>query len=420
MESTNKKTNSKKHWLVLAGACGMIASSLGFNVNSIGVFFTPVADALGVYRGNFAFHSTIATFAMAITYLFLPRILERVRFKPLLFLGVTVSALSTMAMALTTNMFVFYILGAIRGFSSGVFGIVPVTMLLNNWFEDRNGTAMSIAFASSGVSGAFMSPLFTHLITNIGWQETFVVAGILIALLNIPGLLFSTAFSPKEAGFLPYKNKNSEHTDGDEPAQEQKPTLRRKSVSYTSIGFITLFMISILYSSLVSMVQHFPGLAESLNFSISTGAAMLSAAMIGNILFKLLAGTLSDKIGIVKSFALITVLNLISLLLMVTFQRPSVMIGAAFIFGSIYAFSTIILPLLSNEFFGRSRSMRVYPIFSFVGTIGKAISLSLIGYAYDFTSSYMIALFIAIIFQVINLFLLYLGIKAKNKSESFA
>ncbi|PJH69199.1 MFS transporter, partial [Salmonella enterica subsp. enterica serovar Typhimurium] len=80
---------------------------------------------LGVYRGNFAFHSTIATFAMAITYLLIPRILERVRFKPLLFLGVTVSALSTMAMALTTNMFVFYILGAIRGFSSGVFGIVP-------------------------------------------------------------------------------------------------------------------------------------------------------------------------------------------------------------------------------------------------------------------------------------------------------
>jgi len=303
MENAQKKTNSKKHWLVLLGACGMTAASLGFNINSIGVFFTPVADALGVLRGNFAFHSTIATITMAIAYLLFPRMLDHFRFKHLLYLGITVSALSTMAMALTTNMMVFYILGAIRGFSSGIFGIVPVTMLLNNWFEDRNGTAMSIAFASAGVSGAFMSPLFTYLINSVGWQWTFVVAGILMAVLNIPGLLFLSTFHPKKEGYLPYKSKNSAQTDTDESTPENNPTLRRKSVSYTSIGFITLLLISFLYPSLIGMVQHFPGLVESLNFSISVGAAMLSAAMIGNIFFKLTVGVLSDKIGIVKTLS---------------------------------------------------------------------------------------------------------------------
>jgi len=171
-----------------------------------------------------------------------------------------------------------------------------------------------MAIASSGVSGAFMSPLFNHLINSVGWQWTFVVAGILIALLNIPALLFSATFYPKEEGYLPYKSKNSTSTDTNESTQENNPALRRESVSYTSIGFIALLLISFLYPSLIGMVQHFPGLAESLDFSISIGAAMLSAAMIGNIFFKLSVGVLSDKIGIVKTFFLITSVNLISLL----------------------------------------------------------------------------------------------------------
>jgi len=94
------------------------------------------------------------------------------------------------------------------------------------------------------------------------------------------------------------------------------------------------------------------------------------------------------------------------------------MIIAAFLFGTIYTFSTIMLPLLFNKFFGRAKSMRVYPIFSFIGTIGNAMSLTLIGFAYDFTRSYIIAVFIAIIFQVINLFLLYLGFKATSETDS--
>jgi len=106
------------------------------------------------------------------------------------------------------------------------------------------------------------------------------------------------------------------------------------------------------------------------------------------------------------------------MLLILSFQRTTVMIIAAFLFGTIYSFSTIMLPLLSNEFFGRTKSMRVYPIFSFIGTIGNAVSLTLIGYAYDFTGSYIIAIFIAIIFQVINFFLLYFGIKATSKTDS--
>src|SRR5690625_1369119 len=98
------------------------------------------------------------------------------------------------------------------------------------------------------------------------------------------------------------------------------------------------------------MVQHFPGLAQSLNFSANIGAVMLSSAMLGNIFFKLFTGVLSDKIGIIKSFVFITLLNFISMLLMINFQNIPIMLFSAFLFGSVYTLSTIGLPLLTNIF----------------------------------------------------------------------
>jgi len=409
------KTDTKRHWWVLVGCSGMSAASLGFNVNSIGVFFTPVADALNISRGSFALHSTIATFTMAIVYLMIPKILEQISFKKLLYLGVIISAVSTMAMSLTTNLWVFYILGALRGLGAGFFGVVPVTMILNNWFEDKNGTVMSIAFASAGVAGAIMSPLFTNLIYDFGWQWAFVVAGILICLLNIPSLIFSSALTPEEEGYLPYRNTKTTETTSNKPNTKKQKILRSKPISYTNLGFIALFIISFLYSALVGMVQHFPGLAQSLNFSANIGAVMLSSAMLGNIFFKLFTGVLSDKIGIIKSFVFITLLNFISMLLMINFQNIPIMLFSAFLFGSVYTFSTIGLPLLTNSFFGRSQSMQIYPILSFVSTIGKAIALSFIGYIYDFTGSYINALLLAVLFQIINFALLYLGVKVTSR-----
>ena len=52
-----EKQSTFRHWTTLAACCGIAASSIGMLTNSAGVFYSPVAAALGVGRGAFALHT---------------------------------------------------------------------------------------------------------------------------------------------------------------------------------------------------------------------------------------------------------------------------------------------------------------------------------------------------------------------------
>lgn len=405
---------SKRHWLVLAGCCGMSASSLGINVNSIGVFYTPVSADLGIYVGSFAMHSTIAAICMAIMYLYIPKLLSIHRFKPVLITGVVAASLATMGMAFTTNIWVFYLLGAIRGFGSGVFSLVPVTTLLNNWFEKKNGLAMSIAFGFAGVGGAIMGPVFTSLIQQIGWELSFVALGLLMAVLCIPGILYASVLYPSDEGYLPYGTDTEEVPTDTKESNLLKNSTEDKPVSYRGTAFICLLVVALLHSSIVGIVQHLPGIAESVQLTANVGALMLSAVMIGNIVFKLIIGALSDAMGSVKAAIILIGVNFVSLLMMSFFPTSIMMILSAFLFGTVFAIPPVGLPLLINAFYGRKRAVRVYPVISFTSGVGTAVAMSLVGYIYDFTGSYQAAIWIAVAFHVLNVTLLFIAAKASK------
>lgn len=404
------EVKTKKHWVVLAAAAGMAGSSLGININTIGVFYTPVADSLGVYRGTFALHSTIAALSIAIVSLYIPKILTIHRFKTILRFGVALATTASIAMAFTSQMWVFYILGALRGIGSGLFALVPLTTLLNNWFEEKNGLAMSLAFGSAGVVGAVMSPVFTYLIQIIGWRYSFIVMGLCIAVLCMPGLFLPYEFHPRDDGLLPYGMKSEAGEENNQTKISVKG-LDKKPVSYFSVPFIVLFLLAYLHTSLIGIYQHLPGFAESINLSSNIGAFMLSAVMIGNISFKLIIGFLGEYLGTIKTVVLMIGINFISVLLMIFIQTPVVLIFSAFLFGSVFCIPPVGLPLLTNYFFGRTQAYRVYPLISFSSGVGGALSMSLVGYIFDFTGSYAAAFWIAIAFHIVNLSLLAFGLK---------
>ena len=135
---------NKKPWIILALCCGLAASSIGVSINSSGVFYTPVSESLHMMRGTFSMHMTIFTLVTAITSLFVPQLMKKISYKKILTISVLVAVVSTGLMALGNSAIVFYILGAIRGMSTAMFSIVPLTLVVNGWFEKKHGLATSI------------------------------------------------------------------------------------------------------------------------------------------------------------------------------------------------------------------------------------------------------------------------------------
>lgn len=408
-----KKHCSTKHWMVLACVSFMFAASAGIINNVIGVFYTPVSESLGILRGTFALHATITMVLVGIVSLFTPRLIRRFGWKPVLSMGIALAFIGTAGMAFTNHLGGFYLLGALRGIGSGLFGLVPMTILINNWFHQKNGLAISLASAFSGLIGMIFAPIFAGVVANFGWRTGFIAMGATIVVLALPAILYPYQLSPQQENLLPYGYKSNETVANLAFSEKTREDANLKTIS---ISFVAMIVFSILHTNILGMNQHLSSYGESIGMSLQLSGYMLSAAMLGNISFKLMIGPLSDRVGAIKSTIVMNAVNVAGLVILILWPVALPSVFAAFLFGSVFSVGSVALPLLSNQFFGKELSEKVFPILTFTSSIGSAFSNTMVGYIYDFTGSYQTAFLIAIVFQLVNLVMLFLAYKFSLRS----
>lgn len=373
----------KSNLMVLIVCCLIVASSVGILVNVAGVFFTPVAEELGVGKGSVSMTLTVSNLAFAVGGLFTVRFIHERNFKKMILLLSMIYGVSTFAMGLCSSIYLMYVLSLLRGFTAGMASFVLVTILINNHFEKNNGLATSIALGCSGLAAALLSPIFTALIENIGWRNTYYIAGILAFVLYLPCLL------------LPIKmnNKIKENTVVNEE-------VKKEEVSHTTnnSAFIVMSVFAFMIVSVTALSQHFPSMA----IDAETGALMVSVCMICNTGSKIVMGALADRFGVEKPTYVFGLCTLIGLVMLVTIDNSLAQLLSAGLIGMVYAIGAVSVVLLSRKVFGDAYNT-YYPKVSLVGTVSSAIFSTVVGYIYDIFNSYTPAVWMVFVFAIIAL-----------------
>ncbi len=402
--------NNKKPWIIVAVCAGLMAASVGLNLNTSGVFYSPVSNDLNILRGTFALHMTLFTLMQGICSFVIPTILKKIKFKSLIIISVIICALSTLAMGLVSTIPLFYVLGIIRGISSAMFSTVTLSTIINNWFKKSHGLALSIVFSASGLGGAVGSIILSNVITAGGWRMGYFVNALLIAILCLPAILYPFSLSPEKEGLLPYGLSEEPH-----PTMIIEEDEEKSKFNFINLSLFALIILGILVSFTSSIAQHFPGYAETINLA-NAGSLMVSAGMIGNITFKVIIGILSDKIGAVKASIIMMCLTIAGLVTVLLGQNTLMLVVGAFIFGSCYSVGAVAASLLVVEFFGLKYYDTVYPVVNFINNAGAAVSLSIIGFIYDLFNSYKIAIILCIVMLIISIASLILAEVHRQRS----
>ena len=409
-----KKYNGKreKHWNVVAVCCGLAGATIGISVNTSGVFYTPVSENLGILRGVFSMHMTFFTLVLAIGSLFVPRIMKIIPYKGILITSVSVAAAATAMMGMTRNITMFYILGSVRGLFTAMFSVVPISIIINRWFIRKNGLAMSIVFSFSGIVGVFISPFLALIIEKYGWETGYLVkAGILLTL-AFPAMIYKFKVSPLEEGLKPY----GENIQEEGTVEIDKYLKTEETRPHGGLTFISMLMFSIFICFLTGVPQHFPGYSASLGYKESLGAILLSAGMTGNIISKLAVGIMSDRIGAVKATSVLLISNLTGIIILIVLTSFPYLVIGAFLFGSCYGISAVSLSLLTRYFFGMEKYIRLFPVITFVSNVGSAAALSIVGFIYDFSGSYMPGFILSL--GIIGISMIFLGISVLEKKKA--
>ena len=374
------KNVSVKYWMVWAAMCGMVGATLGIK-NISGLFFTPMAESFGVGRGTISLSLTISNLMLAAGDFVAPRLYRGDNYRRLSRFCVACVVGASLLMGSVSQLWLLYVLHCIRGFASGMMGIVIGTVVINNWFVRYNSVVTGVTLAAGGLVSALLSPVLSGIIESAGWRAGFRAEAAATLLLYAPLCLLPIAYRPEDAGLPPLGGQR-------EKAGQASPETAASRANQTKVLLAALLLLAAFANSVSTFPNHLPGIADSYALSASVGAAMLSASMVANAGGKVLMGALAERFGVKRPAVAYTALIAAGLCLLLVSRSGAAAIVSGAAVGLAFSLTTVVLALVTKDVFGPEQYRKVFPVVALAGTVANASAASLIGFIYDGTGSY--------------------------------
>ncbi|MCF6171425.1 MAG: OFA family MFS transporter [Bacteroidales bacterium] len=259
------------------------------------------------------------------------------------------------------------LIGLVGGAGIGFAYVVPIAVGMR-WFPDKKGMITGLAVAGFGFGAMLWVKLagsWGHLIENIGLSYTFIVYGIIFAIMVIVGGLWMK-FPPagwKPEGFEEAEVKVTSKTDDKEFSSNEmlsKPQFFLIFLTFVfsagaglmSIGLMKLYPMEALQANGLSNVEA----------SAVAGTAMAVFFSLANGLGRIIWGTLSDKLGRKTSIIIMTATQgfLVILFTYMAGNEYLLYLGATLIgfnFGGNFA----LFPTITADTFGAKNVGQNYP-----------------------------------------------------------
>ena len=351
--------------------CAMVLSCAG-------IFFTPVSEFFGVPRAQFTLYFSILNIMMMLTLPLAGNPLSRLDARKVLS-GATIAAgMGLIGMSFGNSMLWFYVCGAIMGFGMAPLIYLSVPSLINAWCAKRVGFFVGLCMAFTGIGGVIFNPLGTALIQQgpEGWRTAYLVFGIITLVGTLPFTLFVVRSKPEDKGLLPYGAEElaAEADGADEAPVDGVPA----SVAMKTTAFFALALFCGVITLNQTIYQFLASYATSFEATLPAIAAasgvVASAAMAGQAIGKVVLGIVNDrsvKLGIFFGLAC----GVAGILLMWFVPNPlPALLAGAFLFGVVYAMTTVQTPLLVRSVFGSADYTNIYSRISMVGSLMSAVA----------------------------------------------
>lgn len=381
---TEQKRGIHYAWWIMIGCCFLQAGTLGAIMNSGGIFFVPICDDLGFDRGAIALYLTFYFIATTFTYPLVARFLPRWNFRVFLTVCFLILAATEASMGLFTELWQWYVAGVVFGIAGALVFVVASTVLIENWFVEKRGTALGIAMCGSGIGGVVFPILGNMLIETIGWRMTYPTIALIICILVLPWTMFVFRLHPSELGLQAYGAEHAAKLD--EEVAHAKGIPAKKAIM--TLAFVCVFIYAGIEALFSGYNNHLPGFAESIGYSAAFGASILSLAQLGYTIATLVMGWVTDKIGVAASTYITLGITAASLLGFSFLQDEAPLLVAAFVFGMNSVIITISVPTLISELFGKKYFAQILSYSRMSGIVG-CFGAAAVGACYDVTGSYV-------------------------------
>ena len=281
--------------------------------------------------------------------------------------------------------------------------LIPVSMMVTNWFVKQRGLAMSLAMAGIGVGGTIFSPILTFLLETYGWRMTYRIMALIIFVIALPTTMFILKKKPEDMGLVAL---GADEVKATGKATTTKSNSLKLSVSESKgKAFFWLMMIGMLANGIINsgaLGQFPPAIQEAHGPAVqATIISMYSLIGIGG---KLLLGWVNDKFGVaISSIFGCIAFGLALVLMLLSASNVTLLYVMAFAFGFGNPIGTVSPPLVTAEVFGQEKYSEAYGIANSFSQVGLSIGSLLVAAMYDSSGSYTTAWIVLLVFTALTL-----------------
>ena len=373
-------------WRVVAAAVVAQLVAAACTYSTFGVFVVPLSQEFGTTRGQISAGYGLALLLMGCVGPLIGRAVDGGPLRALMLTGVGLVSAGLLLLSRATalwQMGVIYSLLVALG--SAMFGPLPSTALVANWFVRRRGLALGVAVSGATAAGFATPPLAAFLIDTIGWRGALAWLGIGAAALAAPVLFALVVRRPEDIGQAPDGDPVHPAAHGHAHALAQVQTaalLRDRNLWLLALVF------GLVFSTPIVMGLHLVPYAEDLGFTRQSAAYFFSCLAPSSLLGKIAFGAVADRIDARRALWLAVAILVSTWALLLTGPGYPAFLAIAVLYGLGAGAVAPIHGVLVGACFGRGAFGRVMGIGGLAGLPLIALSGPLTGYLYDATGSY--------------------------------
>lgn len=128
-------------WGILAACILIQAGTIGIMNNCMGLFYPSICEELGIRMGDISIFSTIMQLVMAVSIPYTVLLLKKKNMKYYLAAALLICCFGFGVKGWFTSLYQFYIVGAVMGVAGSIAYGSAISVLINNWFQDKKALA---------------------------------------------------------------------------------------------------------------------------------------------------------------------------------------------------------------------------------------------------------------------------------------
>ena len=386
-------------WWVVIG-CILLTTTLIPPVIALSnTYRVAVTEELGIAHSAFAMTNTIVGVIGILLSPFIVKLLSKGNMRLYQIIATVGYGLSYASYSLAQSAFHLYISAFFVGIFFLVAVMIPVSMIVTNWFIKSRGLAMSLAMTGIGIGGFIFSQVLTSFIANYGWRTSYRLMAIISVAVALPTLIFIIREKPADKGLKPY-GADEVNTAAASKLKVSKPISISVKESKTK-PFYFVLLLGMLLNGFINTgaLSNFPP-ALQMAYDPAFAATIVSTYSFVGIFGKLLVGWIDDKYGVVASSITGCAFFAIAFVFMMIGGNPAMMYVMAFCFGIGTPIGSVNPPLVVSAIYGGENFPKVFGLVNSLIQAGMAIGGLVIATIYDASQSYNTAWILLLVLTI--------------------